>query len=107
MIFKAASPPFLFQVYPETENMSMTYSHNAAILGRAAGEESSAGAQPILQKSFKGAWGQISPTSAKWLQATLLAKCEADRVRRLASSKECPLCPACQSVSRSAKAPYF
>jgi len=87
MIFKAASPPFLFQVYPETENMSMTYSHNAAILGRAAGEESSAGAQPILQKSFKGAWGQISPTSAKWLQATLLAKCEAGRVRRLASSK--------------------
>ena len=52
-----------------------------------AGEESSAGAQPILQKSFKGAWGQISPTSAKWLQATLLAKCEAGRVRRLASSK--------------------
>ena len=50
-----------------------------------AGEESSAGAQPILQKSFKGAWGQISPTSEKWLQATLLAKCEADRVRRLAS----------------------
>jgi len=45
------------------------------------------GAQPILQKSFKGAWGQISPTSAKWLQATLLAKCEDDRVRRLASSK--------------------
>jgi hypothetical protein len=26
-----------------------------------------------LQKSFKGVWGQISPTSAKWLQATLLA----------------------------------
>ena len=40
-----------------------------------------------MQKSFKGAWGQISPTSEKWLQATLLAKCEADRVRRLASSK--------------------
>ena len=34
-----------------------------------------------MQKSFKGAWGQISPTSAKWLQATLLAKCEAGRVR--------------------------
>ena len=32
MIFKSASPPFLFQVYPETENMSMTYSHNTAIL---------------------------------------------------------------------------
>ena len=31
MIFKAASPPFLFQVYPETENVSMTHSHNAAI----------------------------------------------------------------------------
>jgi hypothetical protein len=84
MIFKAASPPFLFQVYPETENMSMTYSHNTAILGRAAGEESSAGAQPILQKSFKGAWGQISPTSEKWLQATLLAKCEAGKVRTAA-----------------------
>ena len=40
-----------------------------------------------MQKSFKGAWGQISPTSEKWLQATLLAKCEAGRVRRLASSK--------------------
>ncbi len=66
-----------------------------------AGEESSAGAQPILQKSFKGAWGQISPTSAKWLQATLLAKCEADRVRRLASSKEGPLCPACYFLLRS------
>ena len=45
------------------------------------------GAQPILQKSFKGAWGQISPTSEKWLQATLLAKCEADRIRAAASSK--------------------
>ena len=40
-----------------------------------------------MQKSFKGAWGQISPTSEKWLQATLLAKCEADRVRTAASSK--------------------
>lgn len=40
-----------------------------------------------MQKSFKGAWGQISPTSEKWLQATLLAKCEVGRVRRLASSK--------------------
>ena len=37
-----------------------------------------------MQKSFKGAWGQISPTSEKWLQATLLAKCEADRVRTAA-----------------------
>ncbi|BDF58932.1 hypothetical protein CE91St36_17490 [Christensenellaceae bacterium] len=26
-----------------------------------------------MQKSFKGAWGQISPTSEKWLQAALLA----------------------------------
>jgi len=60
---------------------------HAAILSRAAGEESSAGAQPILQKSFKGAWGQISPTSEKWLQATLLAKCEVGRVRAAASSK--------------------
>lgn len=37
-----------------------------------------------MQKSFKGAWGQISPTSEKWLQATLLAKCEAGRVRTAA-----------------------
>lgn len=41
-----------------------------------------------MQKSFKGAWGQISPTSEKWLQATLLAKCEAGRIRTAASSKE-------------------
>jgi len=40
-----------------------------------------------LQKSFKGAWGQISPTSEKWLQATLLAKCEVGRIRAAASSK--------------------
>ena len=37
-----------------------------------------------MQKSFKGAWGQISPTSAKWLQATLLAKCEAGRIHTTA-----------------------
>ena len=40
-----------------------------------------------MQKSFKGAWGQISPTSEKWLQATLLAECEANRICTAASSK--------------------
>ena len=90
MIFKAASPPFLFQVYPETENVSMIYSHNTAILGRAAGEESFAGAQPILQKSFKGALGQISPTSAKRTLFALLATSFCDPPGDASKAGLCP-----------------